>query len=104
MAEIFDRIGYTKQILDSELAQTEKAVLVYLATYCEQDKTISVSTHTATKMAPQLSRTNNTIGASIQRLKDAKLLTTIERKRRKFYVLPTEDQIAFYKAPAPKRK
>lgn len=104
MSDTFDRTGYIKQIQDSDLAHTEKAVLIYFATYSELDKSISVSAHTATKMAPQLSRTNNTVGTSIQRLKDAKLLTTVERKRRKFYVLPTEDQIAFYKAPKAPRK
>lgn len=96
MTPTFDRIGYAKQILGSETSRAEKAVLLYFAIYCDQERTISLSQHTAKKMGPMLSMTNYTVGRTIQNLKDIGLLSVIERKRLKFHLLPNEEKLALY--------
>lgn len=97
----FDKVGYLKQITDSELGNFERQVLAHLALYADQDGTAPFKAYNGQTIADKLTLSRSTVGRVLQRLKKARLLTKTVRRGRRFWVLPSEDRIVAY---SPKKR
>lgn len=97
----FDKVGYLKQIQDSELGNFERQVLSLLALYADADSTVPFKAYNGQTIAGRLNLSASTVGRVLQRLKKGKLLGKTTRRGRRFWVLPSEDKIVAY---SPKKK
>lgn len=100
----FDKVGYLKQVTDSELGNFERQVLGYLALYADVDATVPFKLYNGQTIAEKLTLSRSTVGRVLQRLKKARLLTKTLRRGRRFWVLPSEDRIVGYSKPKKKAK
>ncbi len=97
----FDRQGFSKQCLDSELDNHERQILMLMAVYAAEDKTIPFQKFNGQNIGTKLSLSSSTVGRVLQRLKAAALLTKRMKGGRMFWVLPSEERIVSF---SPKRK
>ncbi len=100
-AKPFDRVGYLKQVMDSDLDNHERQVLGCMATYATPDATLPFQAYNGQTLGEKLRLSSSTVGRVLQRLKKAKLLTKRTIKARTHWVLPSEDAVAMFN---PKRK
>ena len=99
----FDKVGYLKQVTDSELGAFERQVLSHLALYAEQDGTVPFKTFNGQTIAEKLLLSRSTVGRVLQRLKKSRLLGKTTRRGRRFWMLPSEDRIVAYSKPKKKK-
>ncbi len=97
----FDRQGFSKQCLDSELDNHERQILMLMAVYAAEDKTIPFQKFNGQNIGTKLSLSSSTVGRVLQRLKVAGLLTKRMKRGRTFWVLPSEEKVVSY---SPKKR
>jgi len=100
-AKPWDRLGYLKQLADSELDNHERQILGCMATYASPDATLPFKNYNGQTIGDMLSLSTSTVGRVLQRLKAAGLLTKVMRRGRQFWVLPSEEKVVSY---TPKKK
>ncbi len=92
----WDRLGYLRQLTDSELDNHERQVLGLMATYATVDRELPFKAYNGQNIGTKLSLSSSTVGRVLQRLKVAGLLTKRMKRGRTFWVLPTEERIVSY--------
>lgn len=89
----FQRLGYIKQLTDSELDTHERQVLMLMVTFALEDRTLAFQKFNGQTIGEKLRLSSSTVSRVLQRLKEAKLLTKEMKRGRKFWVLPSEEKI-----------
>lgn len=93
----FDRQGYQKTVYNTtRLSDNEMQMLVFMATHCDDDRTVKRGDYTAEPVAERIKWSPKRVRDTVNSLKEKKLLNVIVRKGLRFYQLPDETQLIAY--------
>lgn len=96
----FDRQGYQKTLYATTfLDKWMTSVLLYMATHCAEDMTVTRSQCEATKICAAIRCSEPMARAAIKKLLKVKLISRFTRKRVLHYQLPTEKKLSNYLPP-----